>query len=106
MQGLFLTDLTFLDDGNPDYIKGRINMDKCDRYLKIIESFQFCQTKLYEFQQVAEIRDQLLISIYADKKYDQDHFYELSLTLEPRESDVSKSQMEKTLTALQKTGIL
>lgn len=81
-------------------------MDKCDRYLRIIENFQFCQTKLYEFQQVAEVKDQLLDSIYVEKKYDQDHFYELSLSLEPRASEISKSQMEKTLTALQKTGIL
>jgi hypothetical protein len=102
--GLFLTDLTFLDDGNPDYVQGRINMDKCDRYLKIIENFQSYQTKKYDFQPVMDIREKLLDAINIETNHDQDYYYELSLSLEPRES--SKSRMEKTLSALIKTGIL
>jgi hypothetical protein len=104
MKGLFLTDLTFLDDGNPDYVQGRINMDKCDRYLKIIENFQLYQTKKYEFQPLMDIREKLLGAINIETNHDQDYYYELSLSLEPRES--SKSRMEKTLSALIKTGIL
>jgi son of sevenless-like protein len=106
MKGLFLTDLTFLDDGNPDYIHGIINLDKCNRYLKIIESFQFYQTELYEFQPALDIREKLFDAINVEKNHDEDYYYEKSLSLEPRESEISRSQMEKTANALQKTGIL
>ena len=99
-----MTDLTFLDDGNPDYIKGQINMDKCDRYLKIIENFQLYQTRPYEFQKVLEIRERLLAFINVEKNHDQDVFYERSLSIEPK--NLNDSQMRKTVTALQKTGIL
>ena len=101
-----MTDLTFLDDGNPDLIKGEINMEKCNRYLQLIDMFQSYQTGTYEFQEVPSIRQHLLDDINLETDYDHDSLYELSLAKEPRDSASSSSQLKDTMNALQSHGIL
>jgi len=78
--GMYLTDLTFIEDGNPDMLGGLVNFDK--RYLlaRVISEIQLYQHPPYSLRSVHEIQSylQFLHAISPDNLYD------LSLEVEPR----------------------
>ena len=81
---MYLTDLTFIEDGHPDYLDDKpnfINFIKCRQLAVVIQDIQQYQQKSYSF------RDVPVIQVYLQKlehKTD-DELYKISLEVEPRE---------------------
>jgi hypothetical protein len=83
--GLYLTDLTFTDDGNPDTRYGRlINFDKYAKTARIISDLIHYQAP-YEFVESIEIQEFLFQSIEERGDKDPQQLYEHSLILEPKD---------------------
>jgi hypothetical protein len=116
--GLFLTDLTFTDDGNPDMRNNGklINFDKYAKTARIINDLFHYQVP-YPLIEVPEIQEYLLSSIQDRGTRDVQELYELSLRLEPRDERASASsngpgpedvnrELEAKIEMLQKAGML
>lgn len=80
--GMFLTDLTFIEDGNVDSKDGLIHFAKCSLLADVIRTVQYYQNYNYSFELKPELYSQLSHLKLSD--VDQDLLYELSLKLEPR----------------------
>eukprot|EP00002_Diphylleia_rotans_P029236 TRINITY_DN5944_c1_g1_i2.p1 TRINITY_DN5944_c1_g1~~TRINITY_DN5944_c1_g1_i2.p1 ORF type:complete len:1130 (-),score=232.93 TRINITY_DN5944_c1_g1_i2:439-3828(-) len=78
--GLFLTDLTFLEHGNPDYCQGMINFHKRELVHRVIEKATRFQTSRYDFSLQQDIHTRLIDLPEAD----EGQLYQLSLQREPR----------------------
>lgn len=63
--GVYLIDLTYMEDGNPDMIDGRINFVKRDMVSKVIQKFQEHQQMSNAGDSFSEELMQLLWSIPA-----------------------------------------
>lgn len=86
--GVYLSDLTFIEDGNPSMIKksrNLINFGKRDKLAEVIKDIQQHQFIPYNLQQVPEI--QALISEWLERAQDVSDLYEVSLAMEPRERE-------------------
>ncbi|PLB47750.1 Ras1 guanine nucleotide exchange factor [Aspergillus steynii IBT 23096] len=82
--GIYLTDLTFLDDGIPNHTStGQINFTKRQKTAEVLHDLQQHQTTPYPFQPVPELQDYLVQGIQAAG--DVHDMYERSLDLEPRQ---------------------
>ncbi|OZJ05193.1 hypothetical protein BZG36_02449 [Bifiguratus adelaidae] len=83
--GTYLTDLTFIEDGNPNFLKGSehlINFSKRTKTAEVIREIQQYQNVPYSLQPVPEI--QQFIQAQTMGPRDETTMYELSLQLEPR----------------------
>lgn len=78
--GIYLTDLTFVEEGNPDMLQGLINFNKRHLVSELIRSIQQYQLKPYAFEAVQYIQDKLR----RGRVWDEDTLYEVSEYLEPR----------------------
>jgi len=79
--GVYLTDLTFIEDGNPKMINGKINFFRSACFSGVIRDMQTYQNEKYIFQEVKELREALTsIQTLSDKD-----MYEQSLIIEPKE---------------------
>nr|KAJ3412401.1 hypothetical protein HK105_002366 [Polyrhizophydium stewartii] len=114
--GLFLTDLTFTDDGNPDRRNdGRlINFDKYAKTARIVQEVQRFQMP-FVFVDVGEIQDYLIAAIEHEGRRDAQELYEISLAFEPRDGDMAPApsvvddpskDMESKIRMLEKAGML
>lgn len=84
--GIYLQDLTFIEDGNPDYInkpRGLINFAKRQKAAEVIREINQFQSPPYTFQAVPEL--QTFVKSHLESSRDIDKLYERSLQLEPRE---------------------
>ncbi|KTW29649.1 hypothetical protein T552_00858 [Pneumocystis carinii B80] len=89
--GVYLTDLTFIEDGNPDMIKNSkdlINFSKRIKTAEIIREIQRYQSISYSFQVVPEIQSYLLECLEGMDKLND--MYDISLGIEPREREDEK----------------
>ncbi|KAJ6249910.1 ras guanine nucleotide exchange factor i-related [Anaeramoeba flamelloides] len=77
---LYLTDLTFIEDGNPDVIEGLINFQKRRLIYDLIFGIQIYQKPPYNFQSIHQIL-RLLQNL---ETLDESELYTLSLKVEPR----------------------
>ncbi|KAI9487373.1 MAG: ras guanine nucleotide exchange factor domain-containing protein [Benjaminiella poitrasii] len=83
--GIYLQDLTFIEDGNPDFLKksnNLINFAKQQKAAEVIREIKQFQSPPYIFQYVPEIQE--FIKIQLEISRDVDYLYERSLELEPR----------------------
>jgi len=96
-----LTDLTFIEDGNPDFIKKTdlINFAKRAKTAEVIREIQQYQLVPYPLQAVDELQQYILSNMQAAK--DVHEMYDLSLQIEPRERED-----EKIARLLQESGFL
>ncbi|KAI0244026.1 hypothetical protein L0F63_003449 [Massospora cicadina] len=92
--GIYLTDLTFADEGNPTYRPSSrgsapiINFSKCQRMARIIQEIQRFQVP-YNLIEVVELQTQLhllLLDQTQSSDLNERNMYRLSLQLEPRRS--------------------
>ncbi|CDH51824.1 ras guanine-nucleotide exchange protein [Lichtheimia corymbifera JMRC:FSU:9682] len=88
--GVYLTDMTFIDDGNSNYRTSPggcqlINFDKYIKTTRILNEIDQFQIP-YKFTEVEEIQRYLVHCLETVEKDDQ-VFYTRSLQLEPREED-------------------
>ena len=83
-EGVYLRDLTFIEDGNPDKIGSNINFQKIKLMGSIIQEVQAFQKYRYNFQKkntILQFLKRALIPI----EDPEDTIYELSQVVEPRE---------------------
>eukprot|EP00002_Diphylleia_rotans_P008724 TRINITY_DN1872_c0_g1_i1.p1 TRINITY_DN1872_c0_g1~~TRINITY_DN1872_c0_g1_i1.p1 ORF type:complete len:728 (-),score=130.63 TRINITY_DN1872_c0_g1_i1:227-2410(-) len=79
--GIHLTDLVFIEEGNPDTIDSLINFSKCKLVHKTIEELRHYRETPYNFVPVIQIQN--LFSNFPPRLDDQS-LHQLSLVLEPR----------------------
>jgi hypothetical protein len=84
--GIYLTDLTFIEDGNPKYVGGKINFVKCKCFAGVIRDLQTYQNTAYQYAKAPELFDMLTgMTPFAD-----DEMYKASLEIEPKEKKGEK----------------
>jgi len=80
--GMFLSDLTFMEEGNPDFLKsGMVNFTKMTMVAEVIKLVQRFQQKPFNLTAVPAIAEWLL----SHKSLSEKELFELSLISEPRE---------------------
>jgi len=83
--GVFQTDLTFIEDGNPaKFSSGLVNFKKCRLVASVIAEIQQYQLKPYNLTEVPSIMEYLTNSISTAQKLDDKRLWEMSLESEPR----------------------
>ncbi|ORX52680.1 ras GEF [Hesseltinella vesiculosa] len=102
--GIYLQDLTFIEDGNGNVIKGPnshelINFAKREKTAEVIREIQQYQTLFYKLSSVEEIQEFIRLNLQSTR--DEDQLYKESLKLEPRERED-----EKITRLLQESGFL
>ncbi|KAG0180775.1 hypothetical protein DFQ29_010159 [Apophysomyces sp. BC1021] len=100
--GIYLQDLTFIEDGNPNHLKKSnelINFAKRAKTAEVIREIQQYQSSLYQLKSVDELQE--FIQLHLKSTRDEDQLYEESLKLEPRERED-----EKITRLLQESGFL
>jgi len=89
--GVYQTDLTFIQDGNPDFTSDSlINFYKRQLVSEVIREIQTYQQEPYNFSRVTAVCD--LLEGVQDEILEENHLYSLSLAIEPREEDVAKGK--------------
>ena len=90
LAGVYLTDLTFIEDGIPSMIKktSSINFHKRAKTAEVIRHIQQYQSVLYSLQPVQELQDYILINMR--NAGDVNKMYERSLVVEPKEREDEK----------------
>lgn len=88
--GVYLTDLTFIEDGIPSLIKktSLINFAKRAKTAEVIRDIQQYQNVPYPLQPVPELQDYILTNMQSAG--DVHEMYETSLQVEPREREDEK----------------
>ncbi|KAK1057453.1 cell division cycle-related protein [Friedmanniomyces endolithicus] len=88
--GIYLTDLTFIEDGNPSIIKKTqlINFAKRAKTADVIRDIQQYQNVPYSLQAVPELQEYILRNMQSAG--DVHEMYERSLQVEPREREDEK----------------
>jgi len=87
--GIFLTDLTFIEDGNQKIVDGLINFSKCKKYVEVIRNIQMYQNFRFQFLEVKELKD-LLLNM---KKFilDEKELFEISRKIEKKQNNNTKT---------------
>lgn len=83
--GVYLTDLTFIEDGNPNTLKKSrqlINFSKRMKTAEVIREIQQYQSVPYNLAPVQEI--QMFIKCHLQDSRDVGDLYDQSLSMEPR----------------------
>ncbi|EKG16965.1 Ras-like guanine nucleotide exchange factor [Macrophomina phaseolina MS6] len=88
--GVYLTDLTFIEDGIPSLIKktNLINFAKRAKTAEVIRDIQQYQNVPYPLQPVPELQDYILTNMQSAG--DVHEMYDMSLAVEPREREDEK----------------
>ncbi|KAI9264222.1 ras guanine nucleotide exchange factor domain-containing protein [Phascolomyces articulosus] len=100
--GIYLQDLTFIEDGNPNYLKKSkelINFAKRAKTAEVIREIQQYQSSLYRLKPVDELQSFIQANLQSTR--DEEQLYNESLKLEPRERED-----EKITRLLQESGFL
>ncbi|KAG2382126.1 hypothetical protein C9374_005918 [Naegleria lovaniensis] len=79
--GVTLTDLTFIEDGNPNILNDKINFIKRRKLALLIRDIQTYQQTPYSLQSVPELQERLK----AITSIDDEKLFKLSLEFEPRQ---------------------
>lgn len=102
--GVYLTTLTFINDGAEDKLAGHmINFRKRQKAAEVIQDIKRWQAKPFIYHLVTQIREYLEDSFnkYSEGVDYADQFWNLSLEREPRERED-----EKMARLLQESGFL
>jgi len=86
--GVYLTDLTFIEDGNTNNLKSNnqlINFSKQTKTAEVIREIQQYQNQPYNLSPVKEISEYILKCL--NDTVDETALYDMSLILEPRERE-------------------
>lgn len=90
--GIYLQDLTFIEDGNPDCLrktKNLINFAKRHKAAEVIRELKQFQSFQFNFKPIQELQD--FIQMHLDMELDVEKLYEKSLFLEPRNVESSNN---------------
>ena len=101
--GVYLTDLTFVEDGNPNYLDPEhkiVNFAKRMKTANIIESIRQFQVMPYNFEEIPDVQRFLDGGFYEAPPIEE--LYDTSLNFEPRE----KPGPDRVAKLLEENGIL
>lgn len=102
MLGVYLTTLTFIQDGNKDMLNkenNMINFGKRQKAAEVIREIKTYQSRPYNLTELPNVQD--LIQSSLARVENSPDFWELSMQLEPRERED-----EKMARLLQESGFL
>jgi len=95
--GVYQSDLTFINDGNPDFLEnGYINFFKRRLVAEVINEAQTYQQKPYNLKEVKSIIDWLRNSQEVSN-LDENTIYSVSLIIEPREESPTVARKTNSL---------
>ncbi|KAI7873620.1 ras guanine nucleotide exchange factor domain-containing protein [Mucor mucedo] len=100
--GIYLQDLTFIEDGNANELKKSkelINFAKRAKTAEVIREIQQYQSSLYQLKSVEDLQEFIRSNLKSTR--DEEQLYKESLKLEPRERED-----EKITRLLQESGFL
>ncbi|KAL9553336.1 hypothetical protein MBANPS3_003335 [Mucor bainieri] len=100
--GIYLQDLTFIEDGNANELKKSkelINFAKRAKTAEVIREIQQYQSSLYQLKPVEDLQEFVKANLQSTR--DEEQLYKESLKLEPRERED-----EKITRLLQESGFL
>ncbi|KAG0166953.1 hypothetical protein DFQ28_007218 [Apophysomyces sp. BC1034] len=100
--GIYLQDLTFIEDGNASFLKTNntmINFAKRAKTAEVIREIQQYQSSPYQLKSVKPLQSFILANLQSAR--DEEQLYSESLRLEPRERED-----EKITRLLQESGFL
>jgi len=111
--GVYLTDLTFIEDGNPDLIKPTtsadlpmlINFNKRKLVAKTIKEIQRCQTGTYSLPMVTDLYDALKTLVELPSLLNAEQLYVKSLEVEPKPSAVPISTSQSISSPVRTTPL-
>ncbi len=86
--GLYLTDLTFIEEGNPKYLKQKINFVRCRRFAEVIRDMQTYQNTRYALLPYPELQELLKGITYLG----EEEMYQQSLVVEARQKTNKKKK--------------
>jgi hypothetical protein len=98
--GIYLQDLTFIEDGNPDCLKksnSLINFAKRHKAAEVIRELKQFQSFPYNFHTIDQFQD--FIKSNLDQSHDVEKLYEKSLQLEPRTTE-TQTAVQHMLTSV------
>jgi son of sevenless-like protein len=81
---VYLTDLTFIDEGNANIVTEKINFSKRILYANVIREIQCFQESVYNI----EAQESLSVFLKEMPYLDPDTLYKLSLAREPRRAEI------------------
>jgi len=84
--GLYLTDLTFIEEGNPKYLNNKINFARCRRFAEVIRDMQTYQNQRYALLPFSELQE-LILNIQV---LGEEDMYAQSLKVEARQQKKKK----------------
>ncbi|KAI9276236.1 ras guanine nucleotide exchange factor domain-containing protein [Sporodiniella umbellata] len=90
--GIYLQDLTFIEDGNSDFLRKSnhlINFAKRQKVADVIQELRQRQNFAYNFITIPEFQE--FIQSQLDYEHDTEKLYERSLLLEPRMTETTPS---------------
>lgn len=97
---MYLQDLIYVEDGNPDFVEGGlINWIKRQRVSGILQEIMLYQTTPYNLQEISFIQDYLKNCTVLD----EDETYKLSLSIETRSGAIPKSANEKRISLFRRS---
>lgn len=101
--GVYLTTLTFIQDGSPDNLKdgNLINFNKRNKIADVIREMKTFQSKPYNLTPIPYVLSFIEDSI-SSLKMSADDFWNLSLSREPREKVRMPTEPDSSLTSLSK----
>jgi len=85
--GLYLTDLTFIEEGNPKYINQKINFVRCRRFAEVIRDMQTYQNTRYALHPYPELQDMIK---NIQNVLPEEEMYQQSLKVEERQKSKKK----------------
>jgi len=80
--GVYLTDLTYMEDGNPNFIDNRINFTKRSLISTLIREIQQYQAINYSIKPIKELQQLLNFPLFSEEM--EKELYKISLLREPR----------------------
>jgi hypothetical protein len=84
--GLYLTDLTFIEEGNPKYINQKINFVRCRKFAEVIRDMQTYQNTRYALLPYPELQE----ALRGIQTLSEEEMYQQSLKVEARQKKKKK----------------
>ena len=103
--GLYLTDVVYVTEGNPDKIGDMINFDKYVKLAHIVEDIHRLQVSKHNFMALEEV--QLFFKQQLKDSRDIQELHDLSQTVEPRERTThgsDKNEADRVLHLMMESG--
>ena len=98
--GIFTKDLTFISDGNPDYLRNTINLHKRRQIFAQLEEIRHFQSERYNFEPVLPLQTLLTDHVLVQP----DELHSLSHSMEPSQVHSEGRNRSASISSLTNIG--